>query len=214
MNCAALVYSMRGDSWAALAGSIDAFFAARNENDRLGMATAMPMLAGSLLLLTPVESEIGMLRVALKIADEAAHGPLQQRAHNLRGIVLGDIGRFDEAAMHFGAAYQYAIVVPSQFGNWRVLANMANLSRKLALVARARHATLESEQRFTAGIKTSERVESHCREQQRLLILVDALSISGLLLTQHGHHQEAHKELNEAWNLACEHKLRATLPLL
>ena len=47
-----------------------------------------------------------------------------------------------------------------------------------------------------------------------MLILIDALSISGLLLTQHGHHQEAHKELNEAWNLACEHKLRATLPLL
>ena len=62
-------------------------------------------------------------------------------AHNLLGIVLGDIGRFDVAAMHFGAAYQYAIVVPSQFGNWRVLANMANLSRKLAQVARARHAT-------------------------------------------------------------------------
>ena len=124
------------------------------------------MLAGSLLLLTPVESEIGMLRAALKIADEAA--------------------------MHFGAAHQYAIVVPSQFGNWRVLVNMANFSRKRAKVARARQATQESEQHLTAGIKTSERVESHCREQQRLLILLDALSISGLLLTQHGHHQEAH----------------------
>ena len=47
-----------------------------------------------------------------------------------------------------------------------------------------------------------------------ILILVDALSIRGLLLTQHGEHQEAHKKLNEAWNLACERKLRATLPLL
>ena len=110
-------------------------------------------------------------------------------AHNLLSIVLGDIGRFDEAAMHFGAAYQYAIVVPSQFGNWRMVANMANLSRKLAQAARARQATQESQQHLTAGIKTSERVESHCREQQRLLIPIDALSISGLLLTQHGHHQ-------------------------
>ena len=141
MNCAALVHSMRGDRWAALAGGIDAFSFAHNENDRLGMAAAMTKLAGSLRLLTPVESKIGMLRAALKIANEAAHGPLQQRAHNLRGIVLGDIGHFVEAAMHFGAAYQYAIVVPSQFGNWRVLANMANLSRKRAKVARARHAT-------------------------------------------------------------------------
>ena len=47
-------------------------------NKLLGMATAMTMLAGSLLLLTPVESEIGMLRAALKIADEAAHVSLQQ----------------------------------------------------------------------------------------------------------------------------------------
>ena len=75
---------MRGDSWAALAGSIDAFFIACNENDRLGMATTMTKLAGSLLLLTPVESEIDMLREALKIADEAAHGPLQQRAQFAR----------------------------------------------------------------------------------------------------------------------------------
>ena len=87
MNCAALVHSMRGDGWAAQAGSIDAFFIARNENDRLGMAAAMTMLAGTLLLLTPVESEIGMLREARKIADEAARGPLQQRAQFARYCV-------------------------------------------------------------------------------------------------------------------------------
>ena len=87
MNCAALVHSMRGDSWAALAGSIDAFFIACNENDRLGMATAVTMLAGTLLLQTPVKSESDMLRAALKIADEAAHGPLQQRAQFARYCV-------------------------------------------------------------------------------------------------------------------------------
>ena len=31
MNCAALVHSMRGDGWAAQAGSIDAFFIAQRE---------------------------------------------------------------------------------------------------------------------------------------------------------------------------------------
>ena len=56
-------------------------------NKLLGMATAMTTLADSLLLLTPVESEIDMLREALKIADEAAHGPLQQRAQFARYCV-------------------------------------------------------------------------------------------------------------------------------
>ena len=51
------------------------------------MAAAMTMLAGALLLLTPVESEIGMLRAARKIADEAARGPLQQRAQFARYCV-------------------------------------------------------------------------------------------------------------------------------
>ena len=87
MNCAALVHSMRGDSWAVLAGNIDAFSVAHYENDRLRMAAAMTMLAGSQLLLRPVESEIDMLREALKIADEAAHGPLQQRAQFARYCV-------------------------------------------------------------------------------------------------------------------------------
>ena len=60
---------MRGDFWLSLAASIDVFFLAKTHRDRLSAAHAMAILAESLLRMTPLDTEIGLLQSALPIAE-------------------------------------------------------------------------------------------------------------------------------------------------
>ncbi len=214
MNAAALVHSIRGDFWASLAGSIDAFFLARNQHDRLGMGQAMTMLAGSLLLMTPIDSEIGMLRKALAIGVDERNLKLQIRVHNLLGIVLGDLGRFSEAEMHLDLGLVLAGHEASGFDRWRVLTNMANLLRKRAGDARCRAAAGQCAEFARRGLDIVGRVEAHCIEHDKLPVLLDAQSVAGLLLLQLDQPEAAYEKFRAVRDLAVARKNRSVLSFI
>lgn len=214
MNCAALVHSIRGDYWASLAGSIDAFFLARTEHDRLGMARAMATLAGALCLMTPLDNEIGMLFSALKVSEVEGDLRLQARVHSLLGIVLGDIQRFDEAEVHFDMAMVLAACDKADFDRWRVVANQANLLRKRAQAAGGRGAPDECREYCRRGLEIIGPVEEHCRDHGKQSICIDAMAITGLIHLQDGDDVAAAQKLGAAWQLAVGRKHRAVLPFL
>lgn len=214
LNGAAVVHSIRGDYWASMAGSIDAFFLARTAGDRLGMAAAMTMLAGSLLLMTPIDSEIGILRAALRMSEEEQDARLQTRIHNLLGIVLGDLGRFGESELHLDMAAVLAQNQAPGFDKWRVLANAANLLRKRAQAARQQGDFHGCAQYCAQGLERIGRVEAHCRETGKTPVLLDAISITALLHLQNADHQAACAKFESAWKLAVETRTRSVLPFL
>ncbi len=214
MNGAALMHSIRGDFWASLAGSIDAFFLAQQHQDRRGMAHAMAMLAGALLLMTPIDSEISLLRAALKIAKDERDLRLQIRIHNLLGIVLGDLGRFDEAEVHLDLSMVLAEGDQTGFDRWRVLANIANLQRKRAQAAAESSSPIRCAEYSASGLELIARVETHCREHGKLPILLDALRIAGMLQALRGRADLAATKFSAAWDLAIEKKQRSVLPAL
>lgn len=214
MNAAALVHSIRGDFWASLAGSIDAFFMARRENDRLGMGQAMTMLAGAFLLMTPIDSEIELLRRSLAIADEEGNLKLQIRVHNLFGIVLGDLGRFDDAEMHLDLALVLAGSPEAVFDRWRVKTNIANLLRKRAEDAGRRGATELCCDCARRGLDLIDDVIAHCVENEKMPILLDALGVAGLLLVQLDQREEAYEKFRSARNLAQARKNRSVLSFI
>lgn len=214
MNAAALVHSIRGDFWAALAGSIDAFFMAKRENDRLGMGQAMTMLAGALLLMTPIESEIELLRKSLAIGEEERNVKLQIRVHNLLGIVLGDLGRFDEAEMHLDLALVLAGYEEAGFDRWRVKSNIANLLRKRAAAANRCGTTDNGVEYARRGLELVACVEAHCIEHDKLPILLDAQGVAALLMLQLGRHHDAYDKFRTARDLAIARKNRSVLSFI
>lgn len=214
MNGAALMHSIRGDFWASLAGSIDAFFLAQQHQDRRGMAHAMAMLAGALLLMAPIDSEIGLLRTALKIAEEERDLRLQIRILNLLGIVLGDLNRFDEAEAHLDLSMVLAEGDHAGFDRWRVLANIANLQRKRAQAAAESNSPISCAEYSASGLDLITRVEDHCREHGKVPILLDALRIAGMLQAVRGQLDLATTKYAAAWDLAIEKKQRSVLPAL
>ena len=211
LNGVALLHSIRGDFWASLAGSIDAFFLANQHEDRSGMAHAMTMLAGSLLLMTPVDSEIGLLNTALKIAEEERDLRLQVRVHNLLGILLGDLQRFDQAEVHLDLGMMLSECDKSGFDRWRVMANVANLQRKRA---EASHDQSHRAEFCATGLALINRVEAHCREHGKAPIQLDALRIGGMLHALQGRDDLAHARFTSAWVFAHEQKQRSVLPSL
>ncbi len=214
MNAAALVHSIRGDFWASLAGSIDAFFMARRENDRLGMGQAMTMLAGAFLLMTPVDSEIELLRKSLAIAEEERNLKLQIRVHNLFGIVLGDLGKFDEAEVQLDLALVLSGSPEAVFDRWRVKTNIANLLRKRAEDAKRRSAADQCADYATRGLELVDGVIAHCLEQDKLPILLDAQGVAGLLLLQLDQHAGAYERFRAARDLAVTRKNRSVLSFI
>ncbi len=214
LNSAALVHSMRGDFWLSLAASIDAFLLAKAHRDRLGAAHAMTMLAGSLLLMTPLDTEIGLLKRALSIAEEARDIRLQIRVQNLLGIMLGDSGHFARAEMHFDTALILSTAERADFDRWRVLCNQANLQRKRAQHAHATGATSVCAEYCAIGLALIARVEANCQEHCKWVLLVDALRIAAMMFELQGLPERAADALGNAWALAKQQRLRSALPAL
>jgi hypothetical protein len=214
MNAAALMHSIRGDFWASLAGSIDAFFKAQEHHDRLGMAHAMTMLAGALVLMTPDESEIGLLGNALTIAEEEQDVRLQVRIHNLFGILHGDVANFNEAEMHFDLALVLAECDESSLDRWRLTANIANLGRKRAKFAHESGAMDYCADHCNRSLELIARVEAHCLAHGKIPILLDASRIAGMLHVLQDRADLAAGKFTTAWNLALDKKQRSVLPAL
>jgi tetratricopeptide (TPR) repeat protein len=138
MSAASMCHYFRGDFLMAIVCGLDAYqgFAARNDLAQMGHALT-PIAASCEEIEAPdlaVEALEGCLTIAGRLTDHF----LKARTHNTLGVVLGDIGRFDDAERHFHAAR--AILEATQDGVHlpKVIANLGHLNRKRADAAIAR----------------------------------------------------------------------------
>ena len=132
MSAASLCHYFRGDHMMAIASGLDAYqgFAARNEWARMGHALT-PIAAACREIDAPdlsVNALEGCLTIATKLGDRF----LEARTRNTMGVVLGDIGRFDEAESHFHASRACLQETDQASYLPKVIANLGSLNRKRA----------------------------------------------------------------------------------
>lgn len=211
---AAVLHLMRGDYWSAMAASLDAFQVAEQATDRLAAARAITMLVQSLTPMDPGTDGLAMLERALYTAIEFEDLLLEARTRNVMGIVQGDLGQFDEAAMQFETVLTAINLGAAQFDAWRVITNQANLFRKRAENAARTGANDRCNEFVACGLDLAVRAEAHCERHGKLPIQLDAINISGMLLTAHRQFDAAVDRFETAWRLAVMHRHRALLPFL
>ncbi|MBL8519774.1 MAG: hypothetical protein JNK75_03800 [Betaproteobacteria bacterium] len=211
---AAVLHLMRGDYWSAMAASLDAFQAAEKGADPLAAARAVTMLVQSLTPMEPGEDGLAMLERALATAIEYADPLLEARTRNVMGIVLGDLGRFDEAARQFDHVLTAINLGDAQFDVWRIVANQSNLFRKRAEAAARAGDRAACDEYVALGLEMAARTEVHCERHGKRPIQLDAINIAGMLLTAHGQVHAAVARFESAWQLAVTHRHRALLPFL
>lgn len=96
---------VHGDFIEAAANAMDAFDFAQDKGDLVGSLNALVTLAGaSGFILDSLEPAADLLTHCLRVAQELGERPLEARARNIRGVVLGNLGRFEEAYRDFEAA--------------------------------------------------------------------------------------------------------------
>jgi tetratricopeptide (TPR) repeat protein len=132
MSAASLCHYFRGDHMMAIASGLDAYqgFAARNEWAKMGHALT-PIAAACREIDAPdlsVSALEGCLTIAAKLGDRF----LEARTRNTMGVVLGDIGRFDEAESHFHASRGCLLETDQKSYVPKVIANLGSLNRKRA----------------------------------------------------------------------------------
>ncbi|MDX2218094.1 MAG: hypothetical protein SF172_03645 [Burkholderiales bacterium] len=132
LNAAARCHSLRNDSISSLAAGTDAAALARILGDGVALGHALCAIANtSFTLKLLAECEPFVLRAI----DEALnHGDadLESRARQSYGVLLGDLGRFDEARTQLNAAVAAARKDGRAALLLRVESNLVNVARKEA----------------------------------------------------------------------------------
>ena len=181
LNAAALVHLLRGDHWAALASSMDAFHLAQKQQHRLDMARAAAVLVTSLGLLVPIENVLDLLSGAMAIAVREHDAALQMRIHNLLGITYGDLDEFEQAELHLTLAQVISLNDHLRADHWRIQANLASLSRKRAAAALTRGDAAAAERFCESGRVILRELLVNVVREGNLQIHLDALVTDGLI---------------------------------
>ncbi len=128
LNLLAICQAANGAFIEAIAGSIDAFHAARKVQDRLAMVHAMTTLSGaaSFILETP-DVSLGMLDECLKFALQLNNVPLEARVRNLRGLAFDLLHRHTESENEFVRAMQLVPLAGKNIPRAMVAANHAHV---------------------------------------------------------------------------------------
>lgn len=239
LNCAAIVHVIRGDYWTSLATSIDAYSLAHQQNLPADQANAMVNLAAAFVLLAP-DDALPFLREAHRIAQRVGDAGLLSRAHNMLGVALGDMGRFDEAELNFDMAQAMTDGVNGDDANnnadelnplnhfnhfnpfnplnpMRLQTNLANLMRKRAKAARRTGGAdaLASCVALCAHARTIiNRIEGEAEASQKLPLLIDILMVAGLIDLADDRPGSGLRKLEQSWQLSIATKQRAALPTL
>ena len=136
LNTLAICQAAHGAFIEAVANGIDAFHLARGRNDRLGMAHALTTLAGaSGFILDSLEPAVELLGRCLEMALALGDSALAVRIRNIRGILLGNLKRFEEAERDFDAALASIGEAGPNTPHSLVACNLAALMAKAARVA-------------------------------------------------------------------------------
>ncbi len=128
LNCLALCQASHSNYIEAIATAMDAFSLAQGVGDELQQAHALTTLAGAgNFVLDTIDASHNMLDRCIAIARVHGDVALEVRGRSIRGVVLGNLLRFDEAEMDFQWATahiaQAGIMTPLLLvqGNWAQL---------------------------------------------------------------------------------------------
>lgn len=132
LNAAARCHSLRNDSINSLAAGIDAAALARTLGDGVALGHALCAIANTSFTLKLLEE---CEPFVLRAIDEALNhddADLESRARQSYGVLLGDLGRFDEARTQLNAAVAAAHRDGRAALLLRVESNLVNVARKEA----------------------------------------------------------------------------------
>jgi tetratricopeptide (TPR) repeat protein len=198
LNCLALCQASHSAYIEAIATAMDAFALAQGEGDELQQAHALTTLAGAAnFVLDTIDASHNMLDRCIGIAQ--AHGDiaLEVRGRSIRGVVLGNLMRFDEAEIDFEWATAHIAQAGAMTPLLLVQGNWAQLYLKRAknahgdaqqahwALAETRILNAISATEATGDVEAQSRLHSSIgdlrRQQGRITEAIDAYSRSQVL---------------------------------
>ena len=136
LNVLAVCQAAHGAFIEAVATTIDATRLATRLDDRLGMAHALATLAGAAgFILDTLEISIRMLDRCVAVALEMNDVGLEVRARTIRGIMLGNLKRFEEGERDFAIAMEKIEASGELNSKALVAGNLASIASKRARAA-------------------------------------------------------------------------------
>lgn len=132
-NAASLVHLIRGDSISAVAAAMDAHQLATRLDDVSLQGHALVTLSHAAFSLGTHREVHATLLDCIGRAEVEHDGELEVRARSALGIVLGDLGVFEEAEVQLEHAFRLVHVYRNASSPARIMTNIANLHRKRAV---------------------------------------------------------------------------------
>ncbi len=213
LNAAATVHGIRGDLMAAVAAGIDACVLARKLGARAIHGHALVTIATSAFRLGILPQAKTYLEECLERAREEGDARLEARARIALGIVLGDSGNFDAAAVQVARAFLLVRQSGDSTSPARVITNLANVHRKraaaLALAGDRERLELECEEAESLAWKALE----SARGEGNLAVQVDAFAIRAQTCALRGDSRWAAEHFGSAVRAARETGLSAPLAM-
>ena len=211
LNAAAIVHLLRRDVVSAVAAALDACDLGRRRNERSLLGHARVTLALAAFELEASADPTEELRSCAMEARWIGDNALQARARAALGVVLGDLGAFDEAAMELSRALLLARSCECATSPPRLTANIANLHRKRAwahFAAGEREAGLRE---TLSAREVARRAAALALEQGETSAQIDALGIAGAAAALAGDPEEALAAFSESIDVARRVRCRGTI---
>ncbi len=133
LDAAAMCHYARGDCLMALSSGLDAYQHFYAVDDERSIGNVLTTIASAFKDIEVLDLAEMTLNVCVGIADRHEDHFLEARARNALGVLLGDIGRFDEALVQFTASRQRLIEMQLDAITAKVVSNIGNLQKKRAV---------------------------------------------------------------------------------
>ena len=137
MCAAALCHYFRNDFMMAIAGGLDAYQGFSRNSDFANMGHALTTIAAACKDIGATELAIDALNGCLNIARRLGDAFLEARSSNALGMLLGEVGKFDEAARHLALARECLERAGKMVHLPKVVASVGDLLKYQAAQARA-----------------------------------------------------------------------------
>ena len=173
LNACARCHSLRNDSIASLSAGTDAAALAGRLGDVHALAHALCSIANTAFVLQLMDESRQIAARTAAVSAGLRDDDLECRARQVYGVILGDLGCFDEAAGEIALALAAARRHGLAALEYRVQANAASLARKRARF----HARQGDPQRMLAA------ADEAMQEAARIIVIAQQEKIQALEIT-------------------------------
>ena len=137
MNAAALCHYFRCDFMMAIAGGLDAYQGFSQHQDFANMGHALTTIAAACKDIGATEIAIEALEGCINVARRSGDAFLEARSSNTLGMLLGEIGKFDDAARHLTLARECLQRAGKSTHLPKVMASVGDMLKRQAALAHA-----------------------------------------------------------------------------